>query len=72
MAHLPASFSTRQLRSELTTFGPVTLRELEMQAIHQAIERHEGNKTAAAEQLGVSLKTLYNKLNSANNLRESA
>lgn len=72
VAHLPASFSTRQLRTELTTFGPVTLRELEMQAIHQAIDRNEGNKTAAAEQLGVSLKTLYNKLNSANNLKESA
>ena len=43
--------------------GPLTLRELEMHAIHQALERHDGNKVAAAEELGVSLKTLYNKLN---------
>ncbi len=40
-----------------------SLREIEMQAIHSAMERHNGNKTAAAQQLGVSLKTLYNKLN---------
>ena len=34
-----------------------------MQAIQQALEQHDGNKPAAAEQLGISLKTLYNKLN---------
>ena len=45
--------------------APMTLRDLEMQAIYDALERHEGNKPAAAEELGVSLKTLYNKLNQA-------
>jgi DNA-binding NtrC family response regulator len=34
-----------------------------MQAIFDALERHDGNKMKAAEELGVSLKTLYNKLN---------
>ncbi len=47
------------------TAGPnaQTLRELEMTAIHSALERHRGNKPKAAEELGISLKTLYNKLN---------
>jgi transcriptional regulator with PAS, ATPase and Fis domain len=34
-----------------------------MIAIHQALERHASNKVSAAEELGVSLRTLYNKLN---------
>jgi len=42
---------------------PVSLRELEMQAILTALDRHQGNKPRAAEELGISLKTLYNKLN---------
>ena len=41
----------------------MSLRELEMLAIESALERHNGNKTEAAEELGVSIKTLYNKLN---------
>ena len=43
----------------------MTLRQLEVIAINRALERHDGNKPAAAEELGVSLKTLYNKLNAA-------
>lgn len=43
--------------------GGLSLRDIEMQAIHTAMERNNGNKTAAAQELGVSLKTLYNKLN---------
>jgi DNA-binding NtrC family response regulator len=63
--HLPRQFGQRQLRKELRDAGPMSLREWELMAIEQAIKRHEGNKPAAAEELGVSLKTLYNKLNSA-------
>jgi len=51
---------------------PCTLRELEMRAIHASMDRHEGNKPAVAEELGVSLKTLYNRLNQAEELRRSA
>ena len=49
------------------SFGstPQTLREIEMQVIYQTLERLDGNKPKAAEQLGISLKTLYNKLNQA-------
>lgn len=38
------------------------LDDVERQAIETAINQHNGNLTAAAEQLGVSRQTLYNKL----------
>ena len=50
----------------------MTLRELEMEAIHDALERHDGNKPKAAEELGISLKTLYNKLNSESSAKDAA
>ena len=62
--HLPQRFGARKGAVKLK-LAPMTLRDLEMQAIYDALERHEGNKPAAAEELGVSLKTLYNKLNQA-------
>ena len=40
-----------------------TLRDLENEAIVSALRRNGGNKAKAAEELGISLKTLYNKLN---------
>jgi len=49
-----------------------TLREIEMQAIAEALQRHDGNKAKAAEELGISLKTLYNKLNQTVELEKSA
>jgi DNA-binding NtrC family response regulator len=61
--HLPRHFGDRRLRKELRTIGPMSLREVENIAIHESVERHAGNKAAAAEELGISLKTLYNKLN---------
>ena len=41
---------------------PESLRELEMRAILEGLERNHGNKARTAEELGISLKTLYNKL----------
>ncbi len=49
-----------------------TLRDLEVQAIYDALDRHGGNKPKAAEELGISLKTLYNKLNQASAMQKSA
>jgi two-component system NtrC family response regulator len=72
--HLPSRFVARKLRSpQLKYLGPMSLREIELQAIHAALQRHGGNKPRAAEELGVSLKTLYNKLHQADTLeRKSA
>lgn len=38
------------------------LDELEQLAIEKTLEKNNGNKTETAEQLGISVKTLYNKL----------
>jgi DNA-binding NtrC family response regulator len=58
----------------LLAFGPVVpgraslplptlnIPDLERMAISAALERHGGNKPAAAEELGISLRTLYNRL----------
>ena len=39
-----------------------TLEEMERQMIQNALEKNSGNFTAAAEQLGVTRQTLYNRL----------
>ncbi|RUL89259.1 sigma-54-dependent transcriptional regulator [Tautonia sociabilis] len=43
--------------------GNPTLRDLEMHYIQVVLEKHNGNKPAASKELGISLKTLYNKIN---------
>jgi len=40
-----------------------TLEEVEREQILAALRRHGGNKTETARELGISLRTLYNKLN---------
>jgi two-component system NtrC family response regulator len=71
-AHLPRTFGRRQLRKELREDEPITLREAELRAIERAIQRNHGNKPAAAEELGVSLKTLYNKLSAGDSAKQAA
>ena len=41
---------------------PQTLEEMERNLIEDALDRHNGNFTAVAEQLGISRQTLYNKI----------
>ena len=43
--------------------GNPTLRDIEMKYIQTILEKHQGNKPAASRELGISLKTLYNKIN---------
>ena len=61
--HLPRHFGSRSLVGQKMVTSGMSLREMEGHAIEAALERHEGNKNAAAQELGISLKTLYNKLN---------
>lgn len=42
--------------------GPDTLEEMEYLMIAKALEKHNGNYSAAANQLGISRQTLYNKM----------
>ncbi len=62
--HLPQHF---HVASRVSPGGPrdgspPTLRDIEMEHILAVLEKHSGNKPAAARELGISLKTLYNKL----------
>ena len=43
---------------------PTTLAELERRKILETLRRHAGNRTAAAAELGISRRTLYNRLKS--------
>ena len=71
--HLPQRFDSRKAAAaKVRITGPISLRDLEMQAIYDALERHNGNKPEAAEELGISLKTLYNKLNKLEEERKAA
>jgi DNA-binding NtrC family response regulator len=60
------------------TPGPVagpttrTLREVEMEHVLRVLEKHGGSKSAAAAELGISLKTMYNKLNQLQEERKTA
>jgi len=71
--HLPQRFNPSDLTPAYQNArGGMTLQELEMVAIEEALDRHEGSKPAVAEELGISLKTLYNKINQAAALDKSA
>jgi len=43
-----------------------------MEHVLKVLKKHNGNKPAAAAELGISLKTLYNKLNQLDEERRSA
>lgn len=65
---LPNSVSGRAASDEqpfhVTNFPrPMTLREIETEVIQQTLEKYGGDKPKTAEELGIALKTLYNKLN---------
>jgi DNA-binding NtrC family response regulator len=60
---LPDSIRMPQNKDESTAFDPaVPLYELEKRYIIKALAHYGGNKTQAAQGLGITIKTLYNKL----------
>ncbi|MDP6676812.1 MAG: helix-turn-helix domain-containing protein, partial [Pirellulales bacterium] len=46
---------------------PESLKQIERNAILCGLSRNNGNKSRTADELGISLKTLYNKLNQIEN-----
>ena len=63
---------TRRTHRAWTARETRTLREIEMEHILRVLEKHKGSKPAAAAELGISLKTLYNKLNQLEEERRAA
>jgi len=65
-AHLPHRLTSAPTAPVISMSGPsLNLRQLEAHAIEEALRRHDGHKPEAAEELGISLKTLYNRLGPA-------
>ncbi len=54
------------------TDTPITLREMEDRLVWHVYQKHEGDKPAAAKELGIALKTLYNRLNQLEEKREAS
>lgn len=60
---LPESIRNPEIKDEGMEFDPaVPLYELEKKYILKALAHYGGNKTQAAQGLGITIKTLYNKL----------
>ncbi|NUO78707.1 sigma-54-dependent Fis family transcriptional regulator [candidate division KSB1 bacterium] len=61
-ADLPKHLVKQESSNELSISIGTTVEEAERQLILRTLEAHNNNKTHAAETLGISLKTLHNKL----------
>jgi DNA-binding NtrC family response regulator len=61
---IPASVRDHAVdQGPIRTSSEISLQEAEKQLIVQALRAHGGNRTRAAEQLGISRRTLHRKLN---------
>lgn len=58
----PSDFLLDSKTTTSSENGPKTIEEMEFKMINKALNEHEGNYSAAADQLGISRQTLYNKL----------
>jgi len=58
----PEDFFMRPVASGKNITPEITLEEMERRMINLAIEKNNGNLSAAAEQLGITRQTLYNKI----------
>ena len=57
----PATFPVSALSLTVTSDSK-TLREMEESMILRVLDKYEGDKPKAAKELGIALKTLYNRL----------
>lgn len=63
LAAAPAQSPEEKIKPALRAIeSGETLADVERQAILAAIQKHNGNRSAAASELGISRRTLYNKL----------
>jgi DNA-binding NtrC family response regulator len=62
----PSDFLLNEKTSITSDTGPNTLEEMERLMISKALHQNNGNYSAAAEQLGISRQTLYNKTKKGN------
>jgi len=58
----PEDFFMKPPSAGLSRLSETTLEEMEKKMIEQAIRKHQGNLSAAAEQLGITRQTMYNKM----------
>jgi DNA-binding NtrC family response regulator len=58
----PEDFVLRTTVNKANDFTLLTLDEMEKQLIEASLEKHNGNYTAVANQLGITRQTLYNKI----------
>jgi len=60
--HLPASIRPASKAESAQDSEPATIKQMEIILITQALRRNQGNKTAAARQLGIDKSTLFRKI----------
>lgn len=64
MEHLPPHLRTASPTAMSANLAGMTLATMEQFLIRDALRRHDGNRTAAARQLGINPSTLFRKLKS--------
>ena len=64
LEHLPPDLRGKPAHEPFRTIGGMTLKSMEEVLIADALRRHGGNRTAAAEELGIDTSTLFRKIKS--------
>jgi len=64
--HLPSSIRPSSKMDKTKVGEPATIKQMEILLITQALRRNNGNKTAAAKELGIDKSTLFRKMKAFN------